>query len=147
MSEPLQFFLDPSAKEAGVTFSSPRDGDAGFDIRASENLIIETGKQVLVPTGLRVAIPEGYVGLIRDRSSMAIKRVYTHAGVIDAGYRGEVKVVISNQGDESYQIELGDKVAQMVVVPCIASVVEVESEAKLGLTDRGDGGFGSTGRG
>lgn len=141
----LQFFLDPEVKEQGVRFEAPRSGDAGFDLRAAESLVIEAGQQVLVSTGLKVAIPGGYVGLIRDRSSMAVKRVYSHAGVIDAGYRGEVKIVLSNHGSEGYQIEQGAKIAQMIVVPCLDGLIEVLAEEKLGSTERGEGGFGSTG--
>lgn len=141
----VQFFLEPEVKAQGVKFEAPRAGDAGFDLRAAESLVIEIGQQLLVSTGLKVAIPEGFVGLIRDRSSMAVKRVYSHAGVIDAGYRGEVRVVLSNHGKASYQIEQGDKIAQMVVVPCLGELEEASSEDKLGTTKRGDGGFGSTG--
>ncbi len=144
MSENLvKFFVDSSR---GAAFEAPRSGDAGFDLRACENMLIEAGKQVLVPTGVKVAIPEGYVGLVRDRSSMALKRIYTHAGVIDAGYRGEIKVVISNAGEASYHIEQGAKIAQMVVVPCLIAAQQVASEDLLGVTERAQGGFGSTGK-
>lgn len=142
----LRYHLDPRLKEKGIRFEPPRAGDAGFDLRASDDLILEAGKQALVPTGLKIAVPPGYVAIVKDRSSMASKRIYTHAGVIDAGYRGEVKIVISNHSEHSFQIQAGDKIAQMVVVPCLVEGEEVSSEAALGDTERGAGGFGSTGR-
>ena len=145
MSTPVQFYLDPKAKEQGCSFASPRDGDAGFDLYCSETVIIPAGGQVLVSTGLAVAIPNDWVGVIKDRSSMAIKRLRTHAGVIDAGYRGEVKIVMSNAGSESFTVEAGSKFAQMVVLPVRTSSTEVDSPELLGVTDRGAGGFGSTG--
>lgn len=145
MSSKLRYFLDPAIKAQGVAFTSPRSGDAGFDLRAAEDVTIPAGEQALVATGLRVAIPAGFVGLIRDRSSTALKRLYTHAGVIDAAYRGEVKVVVSNGGQDSLLIEKGQRIAQLLVVPCLTEGVEVSSIADLGATDRGGNGFGSTG--
>ena len=145
MSVNLRFFLDPALKAEGIEFTPPRQGDAGFDLRAAETVTIPAGEQVLIPTGLRVAIPLGFVGLLRDRSSTALKRLYTHAGVIDAAYRGEIKVVVSNGGREQLLIEKGQRIAQMVVVPCLTQSSEAASLEELGLTDRGGGGFGSTG--
>lgn len=141
----LSFHLDPEARARGASFQAPRPGDAGFDIRAAENLTIAPGTQAAVSTGLRVAIPAGWVGIIKDRSSMASQRLYTHAGVIDAGYRGEVKVLLSNHGTVGYQVQAGAKVAQMVLVPCLTDCVEAAAVADLGSTERGEGGFGSTG--
>lgn len=145
MSCKLLFFVDPHRSELGAKIELPRQGDAGFDLRSTENLLLEPGTQAIVPTGVKVAVPLGYVGIIKDRSSMAVKRVYTHAGVIDSGYRGEVRIVLSNQGHQSYHIESGAKIAQMVVVPCLVEATQVNSEAELGETERGHGGFGSTG--
>lgn len=145
-SPSVKFFLDPALEASGIRFEPPREGDAGFDLRASKELLIPAGGQVLVPTGIKMAIPPGFVGLVRDRSSMALARVYTHAGVIDAGYRGEVKVVLSNGGTEPYHVQAGDKIAQMVVVPCLTNCQVLRDEADLGVTERGEGGFGSTGR-
>ncbi len=142
----FRFYLDPAAKAAGASFASPREGDAGFDLRAAEGMIIEAGKQALIPTGLRLHIPLGWVGIVKDRSSMALKRIYTHAGVVDAGYRGEVKIVISNFGEESYHVEPGAKIAQLLILPHLHAAAEVTSEKELGETTRGAGGFGSTGR-
>ena len=140
------FYLEPSAKEAGASIEAPREGDAGFDIRAAENSIIEPGEQKLISTGLKASIPLAWVGIIKDRSSMAIKGIRSHAGVIDASYRGEIKVLLSNAASESFHIEAGDRVAQMVVIPCLVDSIEVDSEDKLGETGRGAAGFGSTGK-
>lgn len=143
----LKFFLSPEAKAKGITFEVPKQGDAGFDIRAALNTVVPANGQVLVSTGLKLAIPQGWVGIVKDRSSMALKRIYTHAGVIDAAYRGEVKIVMSNGGDTNFHIEQGAKIAQLVLVQHMsASLIEVQCEAELGETERGAGGFGSTGR-
>lgn len=142
----LKFYLDENAKAVGVTFQSPKPGDAGFDLRAIENCTIAVGEQVTVSTGLRLAIPEGWVGLVKDRSSMGAKCIYTHGGVIDSGYRGELRVLLSNRGTASYSISAGDKIAQLVVVPCLVEGLECSSEQELGETVRGEKGFGSSGR-
>ena len=146
MTEPLRFFRSPELVALGIPFEKPREGDAGFDLRASVSLVIEVGGQTLVPTGLFIAVPTGWVGIIKDRSSMASKRIYTHAGVIDAGYRGEVKIVMSNSGDADYHVEAGAKVAQLIVIPALTASEESASLDLLGSTHRGDGGFGSTGK-
>ncbi|MEZ4753217.1 MAG: dUTP diphosphatase [Bdellovibrionota bacterium] len=142
----LKFFIEPSAKEVGAFIETPRLGDAGFDLRAAEDSMLEPGEQKLVSTGLHVAIPLGWVGLIRDRSSMALKGIRTHAGVIDASYRGEIKVLLSNASLEKFSISLGDKITQMLIVPCSVVAEEVSSLEALGETSRGSGGFGSTGK-
>ncbi len=142
----LEFYLDPQVKERGLVFEAPREGDAGFDIRSAESLVIPAGTQSLISTGLYLAVPAGFVGIIKDRSSMALKRVYTHAGVIDAAYRGEVKVLLSNHSEQSFQIEAGDKIAQMLVIPFVAELLERQELTELGKTSRGACGFGSTGR-
>lgn len=141
----LQFYLTPDAKAAGARFSAPREGDAGYDLFCSARCELKPGEQCLVSTGLHVAIPIGWVGLVRDRSSVSLRRLRTHAGVIDASYRGEVKVVMSNDSSECCIIEPGDKIAQMVVVPHLSGALEVTSSDELGATARGKAGFGSTG--
>ena len=118
--------------------------DAGWDLYTDEDVTIPAGATTLVSTGVAMAIPKGYVGLIWDRSSMGVKGLHRHAGVIDSGYRGPVKVCLHNTTDEPYSIELGDRVAQILIqeVP-LFRIHEVE---ELDLTERGSGGFGSTGR-
>ena len=118
--------------------------DAGMDLYASESMVIKAGERVLVPTGIAMAIPEGYVGLIWDKSGMAAKfGLKTMAGVIDAGYRGEVKIVMYNLSSLDYAVEKGMKVAQMLIQPVVQMpLMEV---VELDATVRGEGGFGSTG--
>jgi deoxycytidine triphosphate deaminase len=82
----------------GDWFACPKDGDAGFDIRSSEDLLLSPHTTVLVSTGVHIAVPMGYVGVVKDRSSMAIQSISSSGGVIDEGYRGEVKIVLTNHG-------------------------------------------------
>ena len=118
--------------------------DAGWDLYAFETISIPAGATVLVSTGVSMAIPKGYVGLIWDRSSMGVKGVHRHAGVIDCNYRGEVKVCLHNTTKESYHIEKGDRIAQILIQEAPTFIQHVVHE--LDSTDRGDGGFGSTGK-
>lgn len=118
--------------------------DAGWDLYASESLSIDPNGKGLVSTKIAMAIPEGYVGLIWDRSGVAAKRgVHRFAGVIDSGYRGEIKVCLWNSSAETFVINEGDRIAQLLIqeVPAL-ELVEVDS---LDSTERGDGGFGSSG--
>lgn len=119
-------------------------GDAGIDLRAAVDTEIKTGETGLIPTGIKMAIPAGYVGLVWDRSGYAVKNsIHTLAGVVDSGYRGEIKVVLKNFGNEEFKIAKDMKVAQLLIQPIVtANIVEVES---LEETSRADGGFGSTG--
>ncbi len=122
---------------------------AGADLRAllDENIKIEPGETVFVHTGIATEIPEGLVGLIYARSGLACKRGLAPAncvGVIDSDYRGEIMVALHNYSNNTQEIEPNERVAQLVIAPYIAAdFVEVES---LDDTDRGVGGFGSTGR-
>lgn len=143
----LSYYLNDVAKQNGVRFSGPALGDAGFDLPCSEETIIEPNTLVAVPTGVHLAIPTGWVGLVRDRSSVALKGGVTSAGVIDAGYRGEVKVVMHNLGQTALRFTPGDRIAQCLLLPHFSgdTVEEVSSLDDLGNTARGQGGFGSTG--
>lgn len=118
--------------------------DAGWDLYAFETVSIPAGATVLVSTGISMAIPKDHVALIWDRSSMGVKGVHRHAGVIDSGYRGEVKVCLHNTTKEPYHIERGDRIAQMLIQEAPNFIQHVVHE--LNSTDRGDGGFGSTGK-
>jgi dUTP pyrophosphatase len=120
-------------------------GDAGLDLRSAENLILKSGERRAVSTGIAFAIPDGFVGLIWDRSSVAAKHgVHCLGGVIDSGYRGEVKIVMVNLGDADFEIKKNDRIAQLLIQPMVrANLRETE---KLDETDRGMGGFGSTGK-
>ena len=118
--------------------------DAGWDLYAFETISIPAGATVLVSTGIAIAIPKGYVALIWDRSSMGVKGLHRHAGVIDSGYRGEVKVCLHNTTKEPYHIKRGDRIAQMLIQEAPNFIQHVVHE--LDSTNRGDGGFGSTGK-
>lgn len=118
--------------------------DAGMDLYACENMVITAGMRGLVPTGMAMAIPAGYVGLIWDKSGMALKfGLKVMGGVIDSGYRGEIKVIVYNLSSADYHVEKGMKVAQMLIQSVVQMpIIEVED---LDSTTRGEGGFGSTG--
>lgn len=122
-------------------------GDAGLDLYARDPVRLEPGERCVMPTGLAVAIPEGHAGLVVPRSGLAARHgigVVNAPGLIDAGYRGEVKVILVNHGDERVDLARGDRIAQLVVAPvALPEVVIVDS---LDDTSRGGGGFGSSGR-
>ncbi len=124
------------------------DEAAGMDIRAAlgDPITLKPGERDLIPTGLQMALPEGYEAQIRPRSGLAYKNGITmlnSPGTIDSDYRGEVKVLAINHGDQPYVITHGDRIAQMVIAPVYQPQIE-ESET-LPETNRGEGGFGSTG--
>lgn len=122
-------------------------GDAGLDLAAAETATIAPGARAAVPTGLALAIPDGWVGLVHPRSGLARRHgltVLNTPGTIDAGYRGEVLVLLVNLGDEAVRIERGERVAQLVLQR-IGHAIVVEAD-ELDATGRGEGGFGSTGR-
>jgi dUTP pyrophosphatase len=127
--------------------SYARDGDAGLDLFALKPSVIEPGRSALVPTGIAIELPPGTEAQVRPRSGLALKHAITvlnTPGTVDEGYRGEVGVILINHGQTSFAVEAGMKIAQMVVSPRVqVSVVEV---AELSDTQRGAGGFGSTGR-
>lgn len=118
--------------------------DAGLDLYALEDAALEPGAGKIVKTGVAVALSEGTVGLICDRSSMAKRGLKTAGGVIDAGYRGELGVVLMNLSRESQKVAKGERIAQLLVVPVLTPAVK--EVADLGETARGVKGFGSTGR-
>jgi dUTP pyrophosphatase len=118
-------------------------GDAGLDLFSCADYVLGAGEVKAIQTGIKVAIPRGYVGLIWDKSGISLKGVHKLAGVVDAGYRGEVQVVMINLGNTPYEIKKGMKIAQMLIQP-INEVKVIEAE-DLDDTLRGEGGFGSTG--
>lgn len=122
---------------------------AGADLYALSDgdIVIESGKTVLVHTGIAMAIPEGFVGLVFARSGLATKRGLAPAnkvGVIDSDYRGEIMVPIYNQSDKDAVIESGERIAQLALIPYLTA--DFEETDILDETDRGESGFGSTGR-
>lgn len=121
---------------------------AGLDIRAavSSKMVLKPGERTLIPTGLQMAIPEGYEAQIRPRSGLAIKHGITmlnSPGTIDADYRGEIKVIAINHGSEDFEVNHGDRIAQLVINKVVQFPI-YESDS-LDETTRGEGGFGSTG--
>jgi len=125
-----------------------REGDAGLDLLASEDVTLQPGERTAVPTGIAVAIPEGFAGFVLARSGRALKEGLALAnapGLIDAGYRGELKVIVVNlDRSSSIDIRRGDKIAQLVVQR--VDRVDVEVVDELPQSERGEGGFGSSGR-
>ena len=123
-------------------------GSSGMDLAANiaGNINIDPGKTAIIPTGLALSIPKGFEVQIRPRSGLAAKKkisVLNTPGTIDSDYRGEIKVILINQGQETFKVEKGLRIAQMVVCPVVqAQIKEVED---LSETERGKGGFGSTG--
>ena len=134
--------LDPSIELPAYA----REGDAGLDLRAAHDATLEPGRRGLVGTGLAVAIPPGYAGLVLPRSGLALSQgvtVLNAPGLVDAGYRGELKVLLVNHGEKPVTVRRGDRVAQLVVQSVErAEPIEV---GELPASERGAGGFGSTG--
>ena len=120
---------------------------AGFDLHSIENVVLKPGERKLIGTGLAFEIEYGYEVQIRPRSGLAFKHgitVLNSPGTIDSDYRGEIKILLINHSNEKFEIKKGDRIAQAVVAPVIqAEIVEVE---ELSSTERGEGGFGSTGK-
>ena len=132
--------IDPEAKLPQYSHK----GDAGLDLFSSVDCVLQKGEVMPVPTGVKVAIPKGNVGLIWDKSGISLKGAHRLAGVIDSGYRGEVRVVMVNLGADPFVIEKGMKVAQLLIQP--VAEVEVTEVEDLEETSRGENGFGSTGK-
>jgi dUTP pyrophosphatase len=123
-------------------------GDAGLDLVALEACTLEPGERAMVRTGIALELPEGHAGLVVPRSGLAAKHgisVVNAPGLIDAGYRGEVQVLLLNTDrDHPFEVFPGERIAQLVIVP--VAVPEVVEAAELARSARGEGGFGSTGR-
>ena len=126
--------------------SYAHEGDAGMDVRSVEDAEIAPGSRALVHTGLVMILPRGYEAQVRPRSGLALKHgvtVLNTPGTIDEGYRGEVGVILANFGDAPFVVKKGDRIAQIVVAPVTrAEIVETD---EVDGTERGGGGFGSTG--
>lgn len=127
--------------------SRSRSGDAGYDLRATERVSIPQEGRRLVGTGIAVALPEGVAGLVTPRSGLAIEHGLTllnAPGLLDPNYRGEIKVILHNTSERRYTVEIGDRIAQLLLVPYWAPELEVVEA--LPESERGAGGFGSSGR-
>ncbi|KAA0258070.1 dUTP diphosphatase [Deferribacter autotrophicus] len=121
-------------------------GSSGMDLRSRVDVVIPSGKFKLIPTGVYVELPDGYEAQVRPRSGLALKHgitVLNTPGTIDSDYRGEIKVILVNFGNDDFQVKRGDRIAQLVVAEVIRAEVEIVDE--ITETERGDGGFGSTG--
>ena len=121
-----------------------KEGDAGYDLASTEHITIPPRSRKLIPTALKVALPEGYYGQIFPRSGLSLRGIDTSGGVIDASYRGEIKIILKNNTDKEYTVIPGDRVAQLVVIKIFeGNIKKVDS---LDETDRGEKGFGSSGK-
>lgn len=132
--------------ESAIIPQYSHPGDAGLDLFSIEEQIILPGETKLIHTGIAIALPEGTEAQIRPRSGLALKHsitVLNTPGTIDAGYRGEIGVILINHGQKPFNVVLGMKIAQMVISSFINA--EIESVEQLNETTRGDKGFGSTG--
>lgn len=127
--------------DAGLDLYTPVDAKVPKSmVRIFDNVLVGS---VTINTGVHVQIPEGYVGLIKSKSGLNVKHGLTAEGVIDSHYTGSIRVKLYNHTDETYYFKAGDKIAQLVIVPCL--LPELELVDSLEETDRGDNGFGSTG--
>ncbi|WP_170332300.1 dUTP diphosphatase [Ruegeria arenilitoris] len=147
----IRVIREDSADPAVALPSYETTGAAGADVRANlpdgKAIILEPGERTLVPTGLRIEIPNGYEVQIRPRSGLALKHGITlpnTPGTIDSDYRGPLGVILLNAGQERFEISHGERIAQLVVAPVVQASFEAVEE--LNVTERGAGGFGSTGR-
>lgn len=147
MNDPV--FVQVQRLTHGGGLELPRyatDGSAGMDVAAAEDLTLAPGERHAVATGLALAIPEGFEIQVRPRSGLALKHgisVPNTPGTIDSDYRGELKVILINHGNEPFAIARGDRIAQLVLAPVVRA--SWEEVAELAETSRGVGGFGSTG--
>lgn len=120
------------------------ESDAGYDLYSRERKPIRGHESAVFDTGVHVEIPRGYVGFLKSKSGLNVKHGLTGEGVIDAGYTGSIRVKLYNNSDEAYIVESGDKISQLVILPILTP--ELEEVESLDDTDRGNGGFGSSGR-
>ena len=118
--------------------------DAGLDLRSPINTVISPHRKAVIDTGIHVAIPEGYVGLLTSKSGLMAKHGITSRGTIDSGYTGSIRVVLFNHSEDYFAVCEGDKISQLVILPMLVPTLEYVSD--LDETERGEGGFGSSGR-
>lgn len=135
--------LDPGAKLP----CRAHPADAGLDLHALESIEIPASQGARLRTGIALEIQEGFVGMVADRSSLASRGLKTAGGIIDAGYRGEIQVVMRNLTPEAIRLEAGERIAQLLVIPvALPQIEELPEGEELGQSSRAAGGFGSTGR-
>lgn len=136
----MKIKLDPGAHMP--TRAHPTD--AGLDLYAREAQIVPAKESAIFDTGVHVELPKGTAGFLKSKSGLNVKRGITSEGVIDVGYTGSIVVKLYNHSGYDYKVEAGDKISQLVIVPILTPELELVDE--LEETERGDGGFGSTGR-
>ena len=136
----MNIILDPGAFMPEFAHKT----DAGADLRSPVYAVVPARGSVVIDTGVHIEIPEGYTIFLKSKSGLNVKHDLTGTGAIDSGYTGTIKVKLYNLGDTDYQILRGDKIIQMVILPCV--YCEFTQVEKFAETERGDGGFGSTGR-
>ena len=149
MTKPISISITRSESTKDLALPAyATEHSAGMDLLAAvtENVVLKTGERKLIPTGLSIALPDGYEAQIRPRSGLALKNgisLINSPGTIDADYRGEIGVIVINHGAESFTIERGMRIAQMVIAPYTRA--QFSEVLELPTSDRGAGGFGSTG--
>lgn len=136
----MKVMLDDGAKMP----TRAHEADAGFDLYSRENIVIYHGDSYCFDTGVHVAIPKGYVGMVKSKSGLNVRHNLTSEGVIDSGYTGSIVVKLYNHGNAAVRIEQGQKISQLVLLPIFTP--ELEQVDSLDETERGTGGFGSTGK-
>lgn len=136
----MKFSLDDGALEPVRAHSL----DAGYDLFARESCIVPAKESATFDTGVHIEIPAGYVGFIKSKSGLNVKHGLTSEGVIDAGYTGSIVVKLYNNSGWDYEVKAGDKISQLVILPILTP--NLERIDKMAPTERGDNGFGSTGR-
>lgn len=136
----IRVSLDPGAREP----ERAHPEDAGLDLFSPEAVKVPARGSAVIDTGVHVEIQNGYAGMIKSKSGLNIRHGIISDGVVDAGYTGSIRVKLYNLSDEDYMVELGDKISQLVIVPVMTPSVDIVGE--IGGSERGDGGFGSTGK-
>lgn len=137
----MRIKLDPGAYMP----ERAHETDAGYDLRARDAYMVQPYGSVKIDTGVHIELPRGTVGMLKSKSGLNVKRDITSEGVIDVGYTGSIVVKLYNHGPSCYRIGAGDKITQLVIMP-LADAGELELVSALDDTERGNGGFGSTGR-
>ena len=136
----MKVMLDPGAKMPTRAHST----DAGLDLYAMDTQIVPSKESAIFDTGVHMELPDGTVGFLKSKSGLNVNYGITSEGVIDVGYTGSIKVKLYNHSGRDYTVKAGDKISQLVILPILTPYLELVD--KLEDTERGDGGFGSTGR-
>ena len=139
------YFLKIALDGGAYTPIRAHETDAGLDLRSPVDVTIPAGGDVVIDTGVHIEIPCGFVGFLKSKSGLNVKHGIISEGVIDTGYTGSIVVKLYNLSDESYEIKAGDKITQLVILPIMQKPWFMLVD-KLEDTERGNGGFGSTGR-